>query len=322
MSSFHEAIEEFPICQWAQETLSNVRVGSTEITADCPFCYGYQKLYLNIEKKVTNCFRCEAHGVRKGGASLFGFIAELFGSKKAAYSTIKSRVGLPDFHPEPSARLPKASLIPEGVISLKQLPDTEPAIQYLKKRHAAQLVPYSYLCLTGQFRGRVILPCLYDGVLVGSECKSLYKSVKPKSLYHPKDIFKTSQTVYTNLNWNPKSKVAVITESILDAETFDGIENSLGIYGCVLKPEQVDAILALGVEKLIWALDGDAFKKIITSIPKLTLDVFENWVTNLGKKEDPNSIGPQGCKELVAGAVRINGEWDLYDCACKWDKWF
>lgn len=316
MSNLGHAISNFPIVAWCQENLRNVRLGPEEVSADCPFCYGYRKLNVNIEKRLFHCFKCRegGHGGTKwtGGTNLFNFMVLCGQSRAEAYKEICRRAGVPDT-PLPE-RKTGGALIPPGAIFLKNLPDTHPANQYLERRHCAHLSAVAWVVPTGKFRDRVILPCNYLGELKGTECKA-YMHQQPKSLFFPEDGIETSQTVYTCLNWDLSSKTAVLSESILDAETFRGV-NSLSIYGSRLHEGQVSAMLGLGIEKLIWALDGDAYIKpfsgVVDGITRLTLNVFENWVCRMGYTDDPNSLGPEGCENLLKQAKLVTSVWDLY----------
>jgi len=315
--SLQEAINAFPIVAWCQENLQAVRVGSDEINANCQFCGGYRKLNVNIAKRLFHCFKCRegGHGGRKwnGGANLFQFMVLSGLSKAQAYKEIFARAGFPD-NPTPERKVLTRSPIPDGAIPLNRLPDHEPAVQYLRRRQVPHLIPVSYVATTGRFKDRVILPCNYLGEVLGTECKA-FKNQRVKALFYPEDEFHTSETVYTCLNWDLNSKTAVVTESILDAETFQNV-NSIGLYGCRLHEKQVSAILALGVERLIWCLDGDAYFKpysgTVNAISRLTLEVFDNWVCTMGYREDPNELGPNGCDALLKTAKQITSIWDLY----------
>ena len=323
MKSFGDAIAEFPIVAWCQETLHNVHVGESEITADCPFCGGHRKFRMSRNTKLCICFRCKdgGHAIGwPGYGNLFKLLIYLGMPRKEAFQYICNRSGMPDVEIEIKAIKHSQPLIPKGVIPLSRLPDYEPAAQFLRRRHVPQLIRYSGVALEGVYKDRVALQCLYDGVTVGSEMKSLHKFVRPKSLFHPAGQFQKNRTVYTNLEWDPNRKEAVVTESILDAETFRNV-NAIGLYGCHLSELQVVAILALGIERLIWALDGDAFLKVIQNY-NLTRDHFDNSVVYFNQKDDPNSVGPDGCASALKSCVDVKSEWDLYACGVEWNKWY
>lgn len=246
------------------------------------------------------------------------FLVLLGRSKGEAYRYILSQSGLPDREIAP--RRTGQPLIPPEAIPLKELPDHEPARQLLIRRHVPQLIPISYVCASGYYKDRVVLPCLELDILRGSECKAIYKA-ENKSLFHPPGEFPRANTVYTTRVWNPNSKRLVVTESILDAETFSGIENACGTYGSELSEGQVVAILGLGAEEIVWALDGDAHDKVLKAFKKYGSDLWNNSIIQFGQKEDPNSVGPFECAKRLTNRKKIETEWDLMSLAIEWGKW-
>lgn len=323
MASFQDAISQFPIVQWCQSNLQGVRVCHDEIIADCPFCGGYKKFSMNRVTRLCKCFRCKDGGHALGWpgyGNLFKLLVYRGMSRSEAYRYICDQSGMPDVVVELKRTDAYAEpLIPKEVIPLAKLPDHEPAIQFLKRRHAPQLIPYSGVCIDGKYKDRVSLQCLYDGYLVGSEMKSIFPTIKPKSLFHPIDVFQKSRTLYTSIDWDHNRKEAVLTESILDAETCHG-HNGVGIYGCSLSEAQVSLLIALGVERIIWALDGDAFHQALRGY-HLTSDNFDHAIVKFGPRDDPNSTGPDGCDYLIKNATPIKNEWDMFNFALENKKW-
>lgn len=326
MSALNQAVKQFPINAWCNENLTNFRPGEQGI-ADCPVCGGHRKLTISYEKKLFGCFRCRdgghGGGTWSGGANLFQFMVILGRSKRDAYKEILDRAGVEDTIVERAALTSKA-LIPEEAIPLVTLPDHEPGKQMMVRRGMQHLIPHASVCADGQYKDRVVLPCYYRDELMGSECKAIYPSMRPKSLFHPPHQFSTAESVYTTRRWDTGSVSAAVTESIFDAESFNGLINAIGIYGCRLQAEQVLAIKALGIKKLIWALDGDAFYKkdsgVIHAITTYTLEHFENYVTYMTNDDDPNSLVFAGRVKLLEESVKINSAWDLYSLALAWGK--
>ena len=321
MSNFQEAVSRFPIVSWADENLRNVRAGHEEIKADCPLCGGQRTLSINRHKMLFCCHRCPVRNPdwRRKGTNLLQFMVLLGQDKGEAFRTILRLSGLPDR--EIAARRTGQPLIPPGAIPLSTLPDTEPARQLLVARHVPHLIPVSYVCVEGYYKDRVILQCLERDELKGSECKSLFRGAQFKSLFHPPGQFEKSKTVYTTRAWNHSSKTAVVTESILDAETFSGVANGIGLYGSELSEGQVFAMLSLGIEEVVWALDGDAHDKVLKAFRKWGCDLFDNSMIRFGERDDPNSVGTEGCKKLLADRIPVTSEWDLFSAALTWGKW-
>lgn len=310
-----ESIRTFPVVRWIRNHTSVPTVSDTNSYADCPICGGSQKLQIKMADKWFRCFRCTDgghHGDRwSGTCGLIEMISLLEGiSRKQAVQKIYKEAGISDVYYETNARLQLyESELPNDAIASIGCPN-HASSHYLHDRGVSHLLDSCFVCVTGLYSRRVILPCQFFEEAYGFEAKSYDPSVKPKTLYPP--WFKTPEYVYTTQAWDHRSPFCVITESILDAETLR--TNAVGIYGSVLAPGQLSRLLKLrdmGVTRLVWMLDGDAFFKQSRSILGKTLGLFHNYIVALESTEDPNDLGYDECWNRVANATEIKDELDI-----------
>lgn len=316
-SDLSAAIEQFPLLIWLQQHFNVRDSGRESLRIDCPVCKGARTLSVNRTTKTFHCFKCDegARGgaVWTGTASLFAFIA-LFEklSPKATADRIRSLAGIPDAGWAPRETL--STTWPREAVQLSQSFSTHPSVQMLVNRGVGHLVDRCRVCVEGEFSHRILLPNNFFGAVTGFEAKS-YVNAKPKSLL--RHFTQEHAHVYTTWSWDKKCDFCVVTESILDAETL-GV-NAIGIFGSVLRDEQVLSLLQLraaGIRRLVWFLDGDAVKKQANSIRRKTLLLgFDNLNILSEGGEDPNSLGRERCWNLVSRASPIGDSFDLLAAA-------
>jgi len=321
MSDLDVAISQFPISSWCSMRMKTYDDGGgTDFYADCPICNGRRKLGISRITKVFHCFKCMegGHGgdLWTGAASLPRMIRVLEGcSWRQAFKMIYELAGLPE--PAPRKRKPGPRGLPKDAIPLSDCQDDERAVVMLRERHCGHLRDSSHLCIGGRFNERIILPTYFLGEETGFEAKATSKSQSPPSLFP--EWLETDETVYTIRSWDAsRPKFAALTESVLDCETFHGICNAVGLYG-KFKEGQVTSLLDLDLTDLYWFLDGDAWTSVLRGIKK-TRSLFRSFVVPMPTNEDPNSIGPQGCRDLLEKAREIKTDWDLMECALAWGK--
>ena len=296
--------------------------GGTDFYADCPICKGRRKLGISRVKKVFHCFKCMegGHGgdLWTGAASLPRMIRLLEGcSWRQAFKMIYELAGLPE--PPPRKRKQQPRGLPKEAIPLRDCNDNEPAVRMLDRRHVGHLRDRASLCIGGRYNERVLLPTYFLEEETGFEAKATYPSQSPPSLFP--EWLETDETVYTIRAWKSKSqaaKSAAVTESVIDCETFHGICNAVGVFG-KFKEGQLTPLLELDLTDLYWLLDGDAWTSITRGIRK-TRSLFRNFVVPMPNNEDPNSLGPVGCIDLLERAVEVKTDWDLLECAVAWGK--
>jgi hypothetical protein len=142
--------------------------------------------------------------------------------------------------------------------------------------------------------------------VVGFDAKS-YVSAKPKSLFPE---WQEKGAMYVTRAWDWSKDFAVITESVLDAETLGS--NAIGILGSVLRPAQLIHLRRLRkkISRLVWFLDGDAWRKQNRAVFRLT-SMFDNFLVPLDFGEDPNDLGRSRCWEQVRRAIPVRNDSDL-----------
>lgn len=319
MSELDTAIRDFPIVAWLSEHAEVQDRGGRNITLKvCPICGGNKTFSVWREPRVAHCFRCNegGHGgsTWNGRAGLVRLVSILEHISFAdSIKFIFERSGYPD--PPVQARETPKRIFPEEAISLKGVSDSDPAVAYLKRRKIQHLQDEASVCLSGQYSGRIILPCRFLDKVIGFEAKS-YTNQKPKALYP--EWHDSFDQVHTTRFWDLNSTVCLITESIVDAET--ALHNAVGLFGG-LKLGQINRLLDLKdrkIDKFVWCLDGDAWHKTKKNIVKHTLNLFRNFVVKMPKGEDPNSLGSEKLWELAGGGWEIKDEFDL----CKADLEF
>lgn len=310
--SLVRAINEFPILSYAQAHLK-LRGGQAGqfIRADCFHCGGKRTLSISKEKKYFLCFRCKeggyGHPVWRGTASLVSAISAIESIPwQEAVVKVRSLAGLPEAVYE---RAKSDVLVPPEAIPLCLTSEDEPAVLYLQERKVEHLIEICSVIVSGGYAERVVIPCYSGHKLIGSELKSI-AGAEPKTLYYP-DGIETGDYLYTATFAKP-SKEVVLVESIIDAESFKGIHDSvLALFGANLTEAQTAALENMGVTRLVWCLDGDAKAKVAKNITRRTFDRFENFFVEFPKTEDPNSLLVKGELEAWLNPKKIETEWDL-----------
>lgn len=318
--ALQEAIMDFPIEAWARKHLKVRSSSSKVVYADCPFCNGKKKLGIYRYNRVSTCGRCRdgGHGGGWGGtASLPKLIKLVEGcSWREAFKIIYAMAGLPEPAWAPTEQAAVAK-IPEEAIPLENCQPTEPAVQLLHNRHVPHLQRTSYICIGGRYHERIIFPTFYKDQLTGFEAKAVSSTAELKSLYA--DDMETDRTVYTTRKWNDEVKICAVTESVIDAETFSSVNvNAIGCYGG-FKDGHVMPMLELGVEELVWFLDGDVSWDKLWKALTHTLPFFKNYVVNMPTgKHDPNSLGPDKCLDLFRGRKLVKDRFEFMGIGLHW----
>ena len=312
--SFQSLIDNFPLFSWLSDRGYGFR-GSTSIRINCPHCGGIRTLSIHTQKKFCQCFRCSegGHAVGKwdGTGSLIDLVALVEDcDRRTAFKKIAELSGQPDldFDKLPEIKNPE-KFFPKESVLLSKAHHNHPAKKILKERKLEHLTDSIFVCVSGQYANRWILPCLFFNELKGFEAKS-YCGKKPKSLFP--EWFSTSESFYTTKTWDFSAGLVIITESIFDAETVGC--NAIGLYGSQLREGQLLKLVELkdkGVRELIWFLDGDAWRKQRRQVLLYTRNFFANRVVRVPKDEDPNSIGRDACWQLVKLAKVVESGLDF-----------
>jgi len=321
------AIDAFPVVAWLSKHTRVANSDGEDVYADCPICGGKKKLgvarveHYNrgrlVPKGTANCFKCNEGGfggeVWNGRASLIRFIKILEGcSWREAFALVYELAGIPE--PPLAPKRDHAPRLPDGLVKLVDCGDNEPCVLTLRNRRVGHLVSSSYVCLnSGPYYERLILPAYFKEEFLGFEAKALAGQMPP-SLYPA--WLQTDTSLYTTRAWDSGSVRVVLTESIIDAETFSGFANAVGCFGG-WKEGQLSRLLELNVEELVWAMDGDAWEKQKRAIEHCA-PFFRQFVMQIEPDQDPNSLGPGLCEERLSTAQELKGEWDLIELAAAW----
>ena len=309
-TSLNRAIAKFPIRRWLQEQ-TGVSGDSGRVRIDCPGCGGKRTLSVSLETTGCRCFRCADGGKHNGSWKGTGHIVHLICllegvDRSSAVRKVFELAGVKDDYKKP-AKVDTGKDVPDNLFPLSSFDPTDQRRAALEARGLEHLVRKVHFCATGRYADRWIIPCMFMGKIVGFEAKAYKKSITPKSLFPT--WFKTSQHIHTT-DWDYDEDFAVITESIFDAETIG--TNAVGLFGSRLNDGQVQCFSDLGVKRLVWFLDSDAWMKQATAILGKTMMLWENWVVKVPKGEDPNSLGKQNCWNLIGQAVKVEDGLDLF----------
>jgi len=307
--SLKEGIEKFPIIRWLESRTKLHDNGSMNVHIDCPVCGSSKRLGIHRTKKTGQCFKCNEGGaggkVWSGTTGLIGLIQLIEKcDKRTAVDRIFELAGMPDTgyqHKHVTAGLPR------DAIPLSSLSPLHPAREMMQRR-GAHLIDHCSVCIGGPHSHRVIMPIRWFGELRGFEAKA-YTQATPKSLT---TLF-NANGIYSTIGWDHTQDFAVITESVLDAETLK--VNACGILGSVLRDGQLNSLLKLrdeGVQRLVWFLDFDAWRKQYNTIFRKT-GRFDNYVVPLREDSDPNDLGYEKCWELVSKAIHVRDPLDLFN---------
>jgi hypothetical protein len=283
------------------------------LVIDCPVCGGKRKLWIHRLKKNGQCFKCNegsaGGSVWDGRAGLIRLIQLIERcDKRTAIDRVFTLAGVPDYGYTPRELPPEE--IPKGAIPMSQVHPEHPGYQMLVTRGCGHLVSTSYVVAEGRYAYRVIMPVQVFGSLQGFDAKAWLPAVQPKSLFPP---WQTGGAIHTTAQWDHASDFAVVTESVLDAETL-GV-NTVGILGAVLRDGQLATLMDLraqGVQRLVWFLDWDAWRKQFNAVLRKTGHMFSNYVVPLKQDTDPNDLGRDRCWQLVSQAIHVRDELDLF----------
>lgn len=306
MTDFEKAVKAFPIASWLSRRGAKDS-GAENIRVNCPSCGGYRTLGVNRNTKLAHCFKCvEGFGREWNGKSNLVGIIKLFDrcDDRTAYATIfrESGVSFESSTSVPTREAPKL-FYPEDSIELSKANVQHAAYQMMTRRGVEHLIPTTRVCVSGKYAYRVILQAQTFGELHGFEAKA-YSNQMPKALYP--EWMDTALHVYTTQQWDATADFAILTESIIDAETYR--INALGLYGSVLRDGQLAVLVSMrskGIKRLIWSLDQDAWRKQCRSMLSKTTLLFENYAVDIPKDQDPNSLGFTRCWDLVSRAEHI-----------------
>lgn len=310
MTDIRDAIKRFDIVAFSSQFVDILRDYGTDVIANCPICGGNKKLYISRNKRIVRCFTCDDLGLGgtkwNGRADLISWIMLLRGcSRGAAIREVFDGAGIvsaPVIQVERDYSFP-----PEALRISKSCDPSHPCRVELRRRKLEHMMDHWYMCPTGKYAGRYLLPIRFFGRQFGYEAKS-YTGATPKSL-----SVCEPNSLYSSVCWDKSRPFAVITESVFDAETV-GV-NAIGLLGSALSGDRWKHLYSLqkqGITELVWLLDSDAWRKQRRMIARFSAFYFTNKFAELPPGEDPNSFGMAACWDRIDNAVVIRTEYDMY----------
>jgi len=267
---------------------------------------------VSLVGKWYKCYGCAGTLAGKGSGGLVKLIS-LLGkvTTQEAIQIVLRTAGFTETAIVDSVKKAIPRLIPQEAKPLSSAYAGHPAIAGLFRRHVEHLIPHSYYCADGRYSSRWIFP-IWNAAkdeLLGFDAKTYSDSAKPKSLLAD---WISPSVIYRTHEWNDQLDFAVITESILDAETLRC--NGIGLLGSSLREGQMLELMKMrknGISRLVWFLDYDAWKKQSKMIIRNTFTWFDNYVVILDHDSDPNSLGGEECWRLVSQARYVNSVSDV-----------
>ncbi len=312
MSRFRMAIDRFDIVRWADQHVELQDKGGKNVYGRCMVCHSDKKLSISRDKKIVRCFACDDGGkggnIWNGRADLIRFIMLVLKCNRArAIQELFDKAGpLPVEAKE--VDLLDLALPDESMLIGHACDENHPCMQYLVRRGMQRFANQWYMCPTGRYSGRIIIPCLSFGEDWGFEAKS-YCGGDPKSLTNLRE-----GALWVTQAWDAERPYAVITEAVFDAEAIG--MNAVGMFGSALDENRLTELLRLrsrGVTRLIWMLDDDAFGKQLKIIRKWVSLYFENYRVKFPphlKGQDPSSLSFLDRWSLIQAAEPVETVWD------------
>ncbi len=202
---------------------------------------------------------------------------------------------------EDDVELPPIIELPEGFHYL-EVSHGETSRRYrnyaLTRMTEKQIVEYKVgFVATGPYRGRIIVPVYYLGVLVNWVARAVKDDMKKKVL----TPFGNDQYSYLfNLEKIWGHKQVVVTEGVFDCLAMDDM--AVATFGKKVTDIQVNALVNAGVRELVLAWDADAQKEIWLNYQRLRMTFDSVTVVSLPDKEDPASLGRDRMVQLIQQA--------------------
>jgi DNA primase len=294
--------------------------GEHELRVNCPNCDDRKhKLYINEEKKVFHCFKCD-FTTRKGAFDVFDFVAITEGlTKKQAIAKLITEYkpvtpedldaaisGMLDAVPESTRKFkhPYLTAMPSVAIKLTEdSSDTEPFWSYLRGRGLTTseivnvlqtyvVMDHSHVIVDHKGHrkgdiGRRILWPIYggDNKLISWQARCFETADAVKYLNAPDTAI--AATLWPYVPPHPSSTI-VLCEGLLDAVALRRLPKTYSAYATFSKhisQEQINLLTSWGVKSVILFWDLDAKREVRSTVKKLQLHFellvpyFADWPT-------------------------------------------
>ena len=285
---------------------SNFRIMGTSgsnLIIKCIFCGDDRHLWIDPDKGVFHCFKCEAKGnnisfLMAHLNKSFKEITELINDNKTLElnDIYEELLGLYEARSNESDRLIDNLSFYEMAIPDSHCVELDVASETCKKyliskRHhsLAFLKKYGFkFCVQGYYNNRLIIPI----ETLGHKSFQAYSIKKSdKKVLNPKGS-KKSLFLYL-YNYFRKEDIVILTEGIFDALRLVNFGyNSMAILGKTLSNQQKKLLLKTKIKEVVFCLDNDAYEDMVREAELLS-KVFDGKVSiiQLGETDkDPGDI--------------------------------
>ena len=287
-----------------------------EIRIDCPFCEDKKKhLYMNAQKGVFHCFRCEESGsIRylfrilegdEGGDIRLGVLMQ------ADDGEAGDLIEMPDGY----------------CTDFVYDPEGKKALEYLRGRGLEDRIIERYHIgygAWGKYRGRILIPLFHRGVLVSFVARAYHQGLSPKILNPSSEEAPSPSNYLFNLDQAIFYPKVVLTEGVFDALATGVIDQeycAVASLGKHLTERQAELLCESGFEELVFAWDTrDAIPQVLYFARALVPFFRSVRVAILPGEEDPSSLGKERMKECVLSAEPFSSVYLKLLCTLKLSK--
>jgi len=247
-----------------------------EISINCPFCSVYgktpdteKKLWINSEKSLFLCYRCDAKGPVQRLISAIKRIPQdealkiLQGDETRSWNFLRSNLIIPRYAPDLEELNLKEIDLPYDYVPFKQGDQSD----YLSSRN----IPMDYAVAnswgyseTGYTKGRLIVPFFDDeGKICFYQCRKMGELAEgEKKTLNPKGV--SSKKIFYNLNKIEDNKIVYLVEGFVDAAKVESLGLcALATNGKTIGVEQIRLLKRTKVEKIVVAFDLDAYENSV-----------------------------------------------------------
>ncbi len=283
--------------------------GGTELTISCPLCFSEdKKLYINASSGLWICHRCDERG---NLARLFLDVCDK--TLTEAMHLVKAIRGSTERPRRPLTvrRLKERPLevaMAPGALDRPQIAEEYLATRGLNANWVAELG--IKVCLSGWYKGRVIVPVITEGQLRTFVARSLSihehkKVLMPEDSQASKALFGYDRAVKGREYWN----LLIIVEGVFDAIRMWqlGYGQTVATLGAHITADQRRLMKRLKPDGVILLRDADdaGREAVIKEARELKAAMFNVSIAELPKGTDPGSAAPVDIKYAVDTAWPI-----------------
>ena len=275
-----------------------------EIRICCPFCgddEGFH-LYINPQKNVYHCFRCDAKGKFSSLIARFKIQSTRETHKNFKYTDVVASLN-------PS----KDEVAPLNINEFKPIPVGEACLnnvyyQYLRERGflLRDIIDYRlHYADQGKYKYRIIIPCFENGEFTYFTARTILNNPEiHRYLNPPKGITKyTRAEVVFNLDAIEQGAPCTIMEGSLNAIVCG--RDAVACYGKFVTDIQLSKLLAKQCSVYTVALDSDAQKESIDLCKKLVNRGHRVRLARFPEDQDAADLGREGTRRIIDAAEPV-----------------